>query len=718
MTVATSSRECAAQYTEDLGWSTAPAPLGGKAPLGAWKKYQTERLTGKKLSAKFGTTGKNIFIITGTISRLCVLDCDSTAAVEYWRERLGPVLDETTCATSGRESGEGRHFYFRLAEGEVHKGRSSSGDKTGAWDLRAEGNGVIAPPSKHASGSTYTWERGPEALQDAPEALWDDAATPAADSAPASMLSHLLANRPAEGDRNNWLSRVAGHYAKQLAYQDGYEETVRGLGNELGLEDEEIEKLIKSIWQAEQDKKSSPAGGESGQLIPMCTDLGNSERLARRAAKRMRYVSGLSWLWWDGKRWRQDTRERVREEAKTAVRGIYAEAAQPEDSAQRERIAKWAKSSEAGSRINAMVELARSDPRLRLKEVTQLDALDNVLNVQNGILDLDSLELKPHDPNALLTKIARAAYDPTAQCPFWESTLEYFLPDEEIRDWVQRAAGYSLLGTYSEWLFIPFGLGANGKSTFLYGLRDVSGDYAIEAAPELLTEKRERNAGTDAALADLRGARLVTTIETQAGKRMAEALMKQLTGESIIKAKLMRENYFEFENRAAIWLATNHKPIIQGTDHGVWRRVCLIPFEVTMPDDRKVEQAEVKKRLHAERDGILRWLIDGLRMYREHGLEPLPAAVIAATAKYRAEMDTLGEWREDCCTQRDDAHVPVRTLRESYEAHCEGTGRKPMPGSEYIEQLEELGLTRRLIKAPRSQGGKADKCWVGIELSK
>lgn len=712
MTVVTSSREVAAQYADDFGWSCAPAPLGGKAPIGAWKKYQTERLTGKKLSAKFGSTEKNIFIITGAISRLCVLDCDDATAVVYWRERLGPVLDETACATSGRESGEGRHFYFRLAEGEIHKGRSSSGGETGAWDLRAEAGGVIAPPSKHASGSTYTWARDPSLIKDAPAELWDEDSTQAADSAPTSMLSHLLANRPDEGGRNVWLSKVAGHYAKQLAYQDGYEETVRGLGRDLGLDDDEIEKLIKSIWQAEQDKKASPAGAESGRPIPMCTDLGNSERLARRAAARMRYVSGLSWLWWDGKRWQQDTRERVREEAKTAVRGIYAEAAQPEDSKERELVAKWAKSSEAGSRINAMIELARSDPRLRLKEVSQLDALDNVLNVQNGILDLETLELSAHDPNALLTKITRAAYDPNAKCPFWESTLARFLPDEELRTWVQRAAGYSLLGSYSEWLFIPYGPGANGKSTQLYAMRYVCGDYAIEAAPELLTAKREHSAGADAALADLRGARLVTTIETQAGKKMAEALMKQLTGESTLKAKYMRENYFEFENRAAIWLATNHKPIIQGTDHGVWRRICMIPYDVVITDAEKVEPHVVKKQLHAERDGILRWLIDGLRAYREHGLEPLPEAVAAATAKYRAEMDSLGEWLEDCCTRKDGALASVTRLRGSYEAHCEGTGRVPIDGRSFNAQLEELGHERK----PARLDGKVTKCWAGIEL--
>jgi hypothetical protein len=261
------SQDAASQYAE-LGWSVAPAPLRGKSPIKSWKGAQANRLTSTKAKTAFGGVEKNIFVVTGAISRLAVLDCDSAAATTYWRERLGDVLDETTCATSGRESGEGRHYYFRLAEGEVHKGRDGDG-----WTLRAEAGGVIAPPSLHASGSRYAWspEHGPDALQDAPAALWPTEQAQAA-SAPEtrSRLAELLADPPGEGERNNWLTALCGHLAKEITHRDAYDQLVYGYGREVGLDDAEIKKTADSIWRTEHDK---PAAKGSSALAVHSADL-------------------------------------------------------------------------------------------------------------------------------------------------------------------------------------------------------------------------------------------------------------------------------------------------------------------------------------------------------------------------------------------------------------------------------------------------------------
>ena len=247
------SQDAASQYAE-LGWSVAPAPLRGKSPIKSWKGAQANRLTSTKAKTAFGGVEKNIFIVCGSVSRLAVLDCDSAAATTYWRERLGDVLDQTTCATSGRESGEGRHYYFRLAVGEVHKGRDGDG-----WTLRAEAGGVIAPPSLHASGSRYAWlpEHGPDALQDAPAALWPTEQAQAA-SAPETRtkLAELLAAQPAEGERNNWLTALCGHLAKEIKYRDAYDQLVYGYGREVDLDDAEIKKTAESIWSKEHAKIS------------------------------------------------------------------------------------------------------------------------------------------------------------------------------------------------------------------------------------------------------------------------------------------------------------------------------------------------------------------------------------------------------------------------------------------------------------------------------
>jgi hypothetical protein len=259
-----------------IGWRVVAAPLAGKAPIGSWKHAQTEPATDTELKEAF-SKDRNVFIITGAISRLAVLDCDDQVAVEYWRARLGDVLDETTCVSTGR----GKHYYWRLAEGEVHKGRSSPGGDSGKWDLRAEGGGVVAPPSIHPTGRVYRWGqgRGPDALKDAPAELWaGEAKGKTKVSGPSSLLSHLLANPPEEGGRNNWLARVAGHYAVELKHQDAFEETVRGLGQQIGLEEPEIEKLIKSIWEAEQAKEgraapdAAPEGEGGSWRVTNCTE--------------------------------------------------------------------------------------------------------------------------------------------------------------------------------------------------------------------------------------------------------------------------------------------------------------------------------------------------------------------------------------------------------------------------------------------------------------
>jgi hypothetical protein len=245
-----------------LGWRVVAAPLGAKAPMGPWKSAQSEPATGDSVSREFGDAERNIFIVTGSISRLAVLDCDDVQALEYWRDRLGSVLDETACASTGR----GKHFYFSLPEREDRKGRSSPGGESGAWDLRANGGGVIAPPSRHPSGRCYEWVdgRGPDHVKPAPPALWaPESQSELADERVVTVkLAELLANVPQEGNRNNWLAQVAGHFAVQISYQDAYEATVRAVAEPLGLEPEEIEKLIKSIWSAEHAKRGGEAPTE------------------------------------------------------------------------------------------------------------------------------------------------------------------------------------------------------------------------------------------------------------------------------------------------------------------------------------------------------------------------------------------------------------------------------------------------------------------------
>lgn len=249
------SKVDAAVALRKLGWNVVAAAPRGKIPVGSWKRWQSERVPERMVRETFSQGDPNVFVITGAVSRLTVLDCDDPAAEAYWRNRLGDILDATTQVRTG----QGAHFYFRLAEGQSERGRSSPGGDAGKWDLRAEGGGVVAPPSVHPTGRMYEWveERGPGALQDAPPELFERGAEGDPGEGARSLLSHLLGSPPeGEGGRNMWLAKVAGHYALHIPHQDAYELMVREAADKLQppLPEHEISKLVHSIWQSEQAK--------------------------------------------------------------------------------------------------------------------------------------------------------------------------------------------------------------------------------------------------------------------------------------------------------------------------------------------------------------------------------------------------------------------------------------------------------------------------------
>jgi len=486
---------------------------------------------------------------------------------------------------------------------------------------------------------------------------------------------------------------------------------------------------------------------EAGEALPrFYTDSGNALRLADQRDGHLLHSTALGWLVWNGTVWSDDEAGRVVEMAKKTADSIREDVEAVEDAAEvsfwvgyrakldagekewsderiasavtmarrkaREHVDGFAHSSESASKVKAMVTLAQSDPRMTVKP-DELDNIDNALNVQNGVLDLDAGSFVPHSPIFKLTKLANASYDPNAKCPKWEQTIEMFLPDAEVREWVQMAMGFSMLGRHSELMFIGWGSGANGKSTIWDAVRYTLGDYACEAPSDLLTE-REISPASESARASLRGKRFVTAIETGRRKNMAEVLMKQLTGESEIPARKMRQDHFTFHNQTAVWLATNHKPVLQGSDDAIWRRIRLIPFTVKLDPDERSSKATVERELHAEADGILLWLMEGLHRYREKGsLSPEPAVVLDATDEYRDEMDSLKEWLRDCCEVGVDEWVPVADLRRSYEQHCKDNGRFPLGARNFNTELRSLGCR----EASTRLAGLKVKTWKGISLS-
>lgn len=437
------------------------------------------------------------------------------------------------------------------------------------------------------------------------------------------------------------------------------------------------------------------------------TELGLARRLVARYGDRVRYAPELRcWYVWDGTRWAEDITGELSRMGKAVVDDLNDEARQTPER-RTELVRAWVRLQTA-SHLRAIVELATTEPGIPVT-VDQLDADPWSLNVANGVVDLRSAELRPHEPAELHTKIVPIPYVPDAQAPTWARFLaDVFDEDEELARFVQRFAGYSLTGDVREQMFlIAHGSGANGKTTLLATLRKLAGGYGVHLDPTVLTAADHDRHPTG--LTDLRGARLATTIETEADRRLAEALVKMLTGGDPIRARRMRCDYFEFWPSHTLWMAGNHLPAIRGTDLGIWRRIALVPFDVTFSGER--QDPNLPAKLAAEGPGILAWAIRGALDWQRDGLQ-LPDRVKAATAAYRATQDHLGRFLDERCIVTDAAYVTAADLRAEYEAWCDEVGE-----TSWSPRALGIELGRRGFDSTRrGSGATRSRYWLGIGL--
>ncbi len=376
-----------------------------------------------------------------------------------------------------------------------------------------------------------------------------------------------------------------------------------------------------------------------------------------------------------------------------------------------EKLARWALESESARRINAMLDLARSEPGIPILP-EQMDADPWLLNCPNGTLDLRTGTLREHRREDYITKLCPTPYLPAARCPTWERFLAAVFQDEEGEPdgdlvlFVQRLLGRCLTGDVTEQILpIFWGGGANGKSTLVNAVLDTLGtDYAMKANADLLMISRGERHPTE--LAGLFGMRLVVASETHEGRRLNEALVKDLTGGEPIRARRMREDFWEFRPTHKVILLTNHKPKVAGTDEGIWRRLRLVPFQTTFwdPGDPAKAAAELPSdlrqdkrlgvKLAAEREGILGWLVRGCMDWQREGLT-LPERVRAATREYRADEDLVVQWIAECCVVGSN-HYRTRAwhLYAAFRAWCERGGEDVVGRKTFGLALGEHGFQR------------------------
>lgn len=435
------------------------------------------------------------------------------------------------------------------------------------------------------------------------------------------------------------------------------------------------------------------------------SDMWNSKRMVEFFGDNIRYCrKWKEWMHWNGKNWEADETGQIQEIGKKTVRSFYSMAANMGDDKERSKFVNHIKISENLNRRKAMIEGAQSEPGIPVKP-EEFDGDKWLLNVSNGTLNLKTMELLPHDRQNYITKIINVNYNTYAECPTWEAFLNrIFDGNSNYINFLQKAVGYSLTGsTQEQCIFILHGSGANGKSTFTTTIKELLGEYAQQTYSETLMQKKNgQGNGASNDLAMLRGARFVSSVETEEGKAFAESLIKQLSGDDVITARFLFKEFFNFRFEGKIFIATNHEPKIKGTDYAIWRRIKKIPFDITIPPEER--DPFLLEKLKAEYEGILNWAVNGCCMWLNEGLKE-PEEIRAATEEYRKNMDVLGDFINECCVIGDRRYQSLASdLYKKYNTWCDDAGENALSQKLFGNKLSERGYKKERSHISKNRG--------------
>lgn len=683
--------------------------------------------------------------VAAEASGLLIIDVDPRhggheTMAELARE-LGGLPMTVECATGGPDCG--RHLYFRAPADGAHV----VGSLGAGIDIRYHGY-VVAPPSRHPSGGTYRWTNDPDSVE-------------VADLPPAWLARLIRAERPrqvvtpicnvegsaygraavdrelsdvrgtAEGDRNR-RTNLAAFSLGQL-HAGGEIPDVRvdivGAAMDAGLPVGEARATVESGWRAglAQPRTAptpitpirscastaaapTPMMEASADPLAPITDTTLAQRLASLVRDSARYVADLGQWWrYDGTRWIPDVGG-VWMLAMTAEvsRQLAREATDCRDPKLYPILLGAAAKAQACQRREHMISLAKAEPGMVIT-ADQFDTDPWLLNTPNGTIDLRTCLCRAHSPTDHITQMAGAPYDPDAQCPRWDRFLGEVLPDAETVEYVRRWAGYVLTAVQAAHV-VPYllGRGANGKSVLLETLRAVWGDYAVVGDTSILVE---RNGDMHTCgIAAMERRRLVIFGETPAGRPFAEAQLKSLSGGDTITARGMRENPRQIRATWHLVLAGNHRLVVRGQDEGVWRRLCEIPFDRVIPENRR--DPNLTRTLRDEMPGILAWAVRGCLAWQREGLGT-SARIQDATAAYREDSDRLAPFLDDACVMDPNAVTTRSDLYAAYTEWCMRSHVRPVSEREVVELIRG----RAIEECRARQNGKRPRAWAGIRLT-
>ncbi|WP_337970302.1 phage/plasmid primase, P4 family [Virgibacillus salexigens] len=416
-------------------------------------------------------------------------------------------------------------------------------------------------------------------------------------------------------------------------------------------------------------------------------DTGNAQRFTDTFGEVVRYsFIRKNWYYYNDKTWQLDQEGKVKNLVDEILQKMKKEPVYIADDVDEEdakkHLTKHIKYSRGSNGKTNM--LKESQHLLPIKPET-FDKDKHLLNVQNGYLDLHTGELRDHDKDKFFTKIASIEYTDKIDCPMWVDFLnQIFDGNQDLIHYMQRSVGYSLSGsTEEQMMFILHGNGRNGKSVFLDIITEMLGNYTTNIQPQTIMVKQQtNNASPD--IAKLAGARLVTTTEPNEGMRFDEGLIKQLTGGDRVSARFLHENEFEFTPQFKLWMATNHKPFIRGTDDGIWRRMAIIPFTVQIPEN-KVDK-NLKYKLRREMTAILNWAVEGYREWQRVGLKE-PQIIKDQRNSYRTEMDVVELFISECCYRKAGEREKSKDLYQVYKGWAKDNGQYTMNSTKFGKEM-------------------------------
>jgi len=700
-----------AESYRERGWVPIPVASGDKKPTR--DKWQNSTL---RSALDDFSDGCNVGIVLGEPSGGLVdidLDCpEAVAAARY-------LLPETGLKF-GRTSKPNSHWLYTVENcGDTQRFQFAGNV---LLEYRANGGQTVFPPSVHESGEVVEFSATELPANISRAGLLRVAGKLAACS--------LLGRNWKGGNRHDATLALSGALLRNGWKPEEVREFIRALC--VAGHDEEISDRLETV---ETTERRLQFGGEATGLPALAllvgknvveqisrwlglaqsaqadltdeirfTESGNADRFVIQHRDEAAYCAELkSWLIWNDGRWKEDKGKRIVTFGDSTARSILGEAVAIQDSHERDKTIKWAKQSLSKYGIDHMIGLSES--RLHVP-VEQLDQNPWLLNCTNGVVDLRSGKLLPHDRGFWITKQVPVDYDPDAKCPRFDRFLnEITNGDSSLIEFLARALGYSLTGSAQEQcFFIAYGEGANGKSTLLGLFRHIMADYAENVPVETLIVKK-REGGASPEIMKLRGARYVTAGEAEANQKMAESLVKQLTGGDTITARGLFRDPIDFMPEFKLWLATNHKPRVSGTDPAMWRRIHLSPFTVTIPPEKR--DGTLPEKLKAEAAGILAWAVRGCLDWQAQGLNP-PTVVTDATKAYKAEMDEVGQFLSDCVQHPAKGTVTKPEMFQAYERWATGNGVEQVPIGMLGNRLKAHGIEERKSGSQR--------LWKNVQL--